>query len=389
MKAIDFRRSCSRLTTAACAAAALTLGALGPDSASAQENVTVAIISFSPYSPWYIVQEKGLAPDINLDVRIIEGITEKNAAVASGQVQCMNNTLDTLVLARAAGIGIKVVAKSNMSYGLDKMVVTEEIQSVEDMAGKRYGADYGFLNHMWMLLTLKRAGMDFNAVDHVVVLPQEGAAAFASGGLDIDVNYDPFASQSLQRAGSHVLKSSLTDKTWERGLISDAIACNEAWLQEKPEVAKELLRAWFEAVDWWKENPEEGNEIVAKGLGWPVEDVRLNQNGAIMLNLEQNLGAFGEGDYRPLCQSLPEEAPEPPAEPSGWGETLFDGQQDCVPGYLAGTWDLFNRVYVEAGVAQDTAAAAEGLDSSLLEALEADGYVEKYNSNKWIGRLGL
>jgi NitT/TauT family transport system substrate-binding protein len=359
----------------------------GGPSAQAQEDVSVAIISFSPYAPWYIVKDKGLAKDVNLDIKIIEGIAEKNAAITSGQVQCMNNTMDSMVLARAGDLPIKVVAFSNMSYGLDKMVVTEDIKSVEDFKGRKFGADYGFLNHMWMLLTLKRAGIGFDELTHVTMLPQESAAAFASGGIDMDVNYDPFAAQSLERQGSYVFKSSLTDRTWERGLISDAIACNEDWLKEKPEAAKELFRAWFEAVNWWKENPDQGNDIIAKGLDWPLSDVRLNQHGAVMLNLEQNLGAFGIGGNRPLCQSLPDEAPRAPADAKGWG-ALFNGE-DCIAGYAAPTWELFNDVYVEAGVSQKKAASADGLDSSILEALAAEGYVEKYSSNKWTGRVGL
>lgn len=370
-----------------CLASLAVAAALLAPPAAAQERVSVAIISFSPYAPWYIVRDRGLAQGIDLDVRIIEGISEKNAAIASGQVHCMNNTMDSMVLSRAGDLPIKVVAFSNMSYGLDKMVVREGIDSVEDFPGKTFGADYGFLNHMWMLLTLKRAGIPADQLNHIVMLPQESAAAFASGGLDIDVNYDPFAAQSLQLAGAKVLKSSLTDRTWERGLISDAIACNESWLAEKPAVAKELLRAWFEAVNWWKENPAEGNEIVASGLQWPVADVRLNQNGAIMLNLEQNLGAFGIEGHRPLCESLPEEAPRAPEESEGWG-SLFGGP-DCVAGYAYETWDLFNDIYIEAGVAQKKVPATEGLDSSVVEALAAESYVEKYNSNRWIGRLGL
>jgi NitT/TauT family transport system substrate-binding protein len=351
----------------------------------AAEKVSVAIISFSPYAPWYIVREKGLAKGIDLDIKIIEGITEKNAAITSGQVQCMNNTMDSMVLARAGDLPVKVVAFSNMSYGLDKMVVTKDINSVEDFKGKRFGADYGFLNHMWMLLTLKRAGIAANELNHAVMLPQDSAAAFASGGIDIDVNYDPFAAQSLKREGSKVFKSSLTDRTWERGLISDAIACNEAWLKEKPEVAKELFRSWFEAVDWWNEHPKEGDEIIAKGLGWPVTDVMLNQYGAIMLNLSQNEGAFGIGG-KPLCESLPEEAPRAPADSKGWG-ALFDGK-DCEAGYAAATWDLFSKTYLDAGVAQKLAASADGLDSSIIKRLSDEGFVEKYSSNKWTGRLG-
>ena len=366
------------------------LGAIAsaPQTASAAEEVNIAIISFSPYAPWYIIEELGLAPDLDLNVQIIEDITAKNAGLASGTIQCMLNTLDSVVVARAADIRVKVIAVPAMSYGLDEMVVDQSITSVDDFPGRTYGADYAFLNHMWMLLTLKNAGLAFDAVEHKVMLPQDSAAAFVSGVLDIDVNYKPFSSQSLSRAGSHVLKTSLTDRTWERGLISEAIACNSTWLEENPQVASDLLRAWFAAVDWWKANPAEGNAIIAAGLDWPIEDVLLTQYGAIMLTLDQNLGAFGIGDGKPVCASIPEGAPAPPSDPSGWGEILFGGKPDCEAGYLADTWDLFGQVYIEAGVMDSAATATDGLDASVLEALAAEGLQDTYSNNLWIGRAG-
>ncbi|HEA68059.1 MAG TPA: hypothetical protein ENI07_14740 [Desulfobacterales bacterium] len=367
------------------AAGLITGGATG---AWATEKVSVAIISFSPYAPWYIVKEKGLAKDIEIDIRIIEGITEKNAAITSGKIQVVMNTLDTMVLTRAAGVPIKIVAIPAMSYGLDEMIVSKEIKSIKDFPGKTYGADYGFLNHMWMLLTLKRAGIGFDKLKHIVMLPQDSAAAFNSGNLDIDVNYIPFSIQSIKRPGSHILKTSLSDRTWERGLISESISVNEKWLREKPDVAKEVLRAWFEAVNWWKENPEKGNQIVAKGLDWPLADVKENQYAAIMLTLDQNLGAFGIGDGKPVCMSIPDGAPRATSGPSGWGKTLFGGTPDCITGYVYPTYNLFNDVYMEAGVADAKADAKEGLDPTLLNNLLADGYREKYSSNKWIGRIG-
>ena len=372
-------------------AAAVIAGVLGlqPQPSGAAEQVDIAIISFSPYAPWYIVQERGLARDIDLNVRIIEDITAKNAALTTGSIQCMLNTLDSVVVARGSGVPVKVIAIPAMSYGLDEMIVDSAIQSVEDFPGKSYGADYAFLNHMWMLLTLKKAGIAFDALDHKIMLPQDSAAAFVSGQLDIDVNYKPFSSQSASRDGAHILKTSLSDRTWERGLISESISCNEDWLAEKPDVAKELLRAWFEAVDWWKSNPDEGNDMIAKGLDWPVPDVRETQYGAVMLNLDQNLGAFGVGDGKPVCQSLPEGAPEPETGASGWGDMLFGGQPDCAPGYLADTWDLFGEVYMEAGVIDSFASSEDGVDLSILEALDNDGASETYSSNAWIGRVGL
>lgn len=355
--------------------------------AKAAEQVEVAIISFAPYASWYIVQEKNLAEGIDLNVRIIEGIQAKNSAITSGNIQCMNNTVDSIVSAASNGVPMEIIAFSNMSYGLDKMVATREIRSAQDFKGKSYGADLGFLNHMWMLLTLERAGLNHDDAELVVLLPQQSTAAFVAGSIDIDVNYLPFVAQSLERDGAHVLKSSLSDRTWERGLIGDAVACNSGWVAENPQTAQELMRAWFEAVDWWKRNPEEGNRIVARGLGWDEGDVRLNMRGAIELNLSQNLGAFGIEGGQAVCKSLPVGVPRAPADAEGWG-SLFNGE-DCVNGYAGATWDLFNRVYHEVGVAGSHIPADEGLNPDIVAALQDAGHLERYNSNEWIGRLPL
>ncbi len=128
---------------------------------------------------------------------------------------------------------------------------------------------------------------------------------------------------------------------------------------------------------------------MAKGLDWPIADVQETQYGAIMLTLDQNLGAYGIGDGKPLCMSIPDGAPKPPTEPSGWGKTLFGGQPDCVAGYLGGTWELFGQVYKDAEVMDVITSASAGLSADILNSLVAAGYMEKYKSNKWIGRVGL
>lgn len=353
---------------------------------NARENVVVSIISVSVYGPWYIVNEKKFADNIDVDVQIIEDITARNAGLSSGDIHCIMTTMDSTVVTAAAGIPIKHVAVPLMSYGLDQMIAVADVKTDADLKGRTYAADYGFLNHMWMLLTLKRAGLKYDDAIHNIMLPQDAAAAFVSGNLDVDVNFVPFTEQSMQLEGAHVLKTSLTDKTWERGLISDSIACSSKFLNESPDVAHELIRAWFQAVDWWKQNPAEGNAIIAKGLDWPEADVRLTQAGAIMLNLNQNLGALGIDGGQPVCGSLPEGVPQPPAEDSGWG-ALVGSNVDCEPGYLNATWELFNDVYKDAGVIDETISAVDGIDNSIIESLREAGVHEQFDSNQWVGRL--
>ncbi len=368
-----------------CVGTALIMLSLSPIT-NARDKVLVSIISVSVYGAWYIVNEKGFADNIDVEVQIIEDLTARNAGLSSGDIHCIMTTMDSTVVTAAAGVPIKHVAVPLMSYGLDQMIAVEDVKTDADLKGRSYAADYGFLNHMWMLLTLKRAGLAYDDAKHSIMLPQDAAAAFVSGNLDVDVNFIPFTEQSLQLKGSHVLKTSLTDKTWERGLISDSIACSEKFLNESPQVALELIRAWFQAVDWWKQNPEQGNAIVAKGLDWPEADVRLTQAGAVMLNLNQNLGALGIGNGQPVCENLPEGVPEPPQQDSGWG-ALVGSDVDCEAGYLSATWELFNEVYMDANVMDATISAADGIDNTIIEALYESGVHEELNSNLWIGRL--
>ncbi|MER3356586.1 MAG: ABC transporter substrate-binding protein, partial [Hoeflea sp. D1-CHI-28] len=306
-----------------CASAALgALVSFGGAAPAAAEDFTVTMLSMSAYGPWFIAKEMGMAEGIDIDVKVIEDITARNAGLSSGVIQCMMTTMDSTVVTASAGVPVQHVAVPVMSYGLDEMVVDGAIQSDADLAGKTYAADYGFLNHMWMLLTLKKDGIPLDGANHSIMLPQDATAAFSSGALDVDVNFIPFSTNSAKREGAHVLKSTFTDKTYERGLVSDSIACTTEWLEEKPEVAREVLRAWFEAVDWWKKNPEEGNAIIAEALDWPEADVRLTQANTILLTIDQNKGALGIGDGKPLCASIPTEAPQPDGEPSDWGELV-------------------------------------------------------------------
>tara|TARA_B100001173_G_scaffold266554_1_gene242133 strand:- start:114 stop:1271 length:1158 start_codon:yes stop_codon:yes gene_type:complete len=356
-----------------------------PVLSQAKEKFTVTFLSVSVYGPWFIVKEKEMAKDIDIDIKIIEDITARNAGLSTGKIDCMMTTMDSTVVTVSSGVPVRHIAVPLMSYGLDEMIVDESINSDKDLAGKSYGADYGFLNHMWMLLTLKRAGIPLDGATHKIMLPQDSSAAFTSGQLDVDVNFIPFSTMDLERPGSKLLKSSFTDNTWERGLISDSIACNDSFLDNKTDVAREVTRAWFEAVEWWKHNPAEGNAIIAKGLDWPEADVRLTQAGAMMLNIDQNLGAIGNKGT-PFCASIPAEAPQPTSSSSGWG-SLVGSNKDCEAGYLPSTWKLFGDVYKEADVIDSITPASEGIDNSILNWLSDQGHTKSYASNLWIGRL--
>ena len=119
-----------------------------PVLSQAKEKFTVTFLSVSVYGPWFIVKEKEMAKDIDVDIKIIEDITARNAGLSTGKIDCMMTTMDSTVVTVSSGVPVRHIAVPLMSYGLDEMIVDESINSDKDLAGKSYGADYGFLNHI-------------------------------------------------------------------------------------------------------------------------------------------------------------------------------------------------------------------------------------------------
>ena len=59
----------------------------------------------------------------------------------------------------------------------------------------------------------------------------------------------------------------------EAAFIADGIYMSDAFLKQKPATAAKALKAYWDAVAYWKQHPAEGNAIIAKGLGFKPSDV--------------------------------------------------------------------------------------------------------------------
>jgi NitT/TauT family transport system substrate-binding protein len=82
--------------------------------------------------------------------------------------------------------------------------------------------------------------------------------------------------------GSKVAADSTEEKYITTAMLGDALYMSTAFLEKRPEDAAKLTKAYFNAVDFWKENTAEANKIIADGLKFSVADV------------EQVLGSTGE-----------------------------------------------------------------------------------------------
>ena len=111
-----------------------------------------------------------------------------------------------------------------------------------------------------------------------------------AGKLDAAVVWEPWLTNSSQREGGHVLVNS---KEYPHTIV-DVITLRQDFLKEHPEAATGLTKAWFEAIEFYRQNPDEGNAIMAKALGLQKEEIADMAKGVAFFGKEENQAFFAK-----------------------------------------------------------------------------------------------
>jgi len=254
--------------------------------------VKVAINTWPGLGPYYVARAKGFDVEegVRLDVVMIEETVARNTSLASGEADLVGITLDNVIIARANGVPMSVVGESDFSNGGDGIIAKRDIQTVADLRGKRIACPDGLPSHFLLLYVLRQNHMTAKDIFRVPV--DDGGQAgtlFASGKVDAAVTWDPWISQAERLTKGHVILT--THDT--PGLILGIVAANQSTLGEKGDKIARAQRAWFKAVQYCRDHPDESNAIMAKEYNVPVADFGPMIAGAKIADLQENLRTFG------------------------------------------------------------------------------------------------
>lgn len=253
----------------------------------------VALFSWPGYGFWFIAKEKGFVPGLDLDIQIIEDPYESFSLMNAGQLDVVSSTSEYGPIAADTGAKIRLVAYTNPSTGTDKILLASGIENAQALVGKPVAVMEGGLPQIFMAMWLHSEGVAFDKVQYVNVLMDDAVAAMVSGKVAAGQFWEPFASKVLSSLPGTRLVASTADDRWRQtGLMADAMYMREGFLQGEPEAARLAMKAYWEAVDWWRKNPGEGNHIIARGIRFRPEEVEavIGQGGGAgiyVFNLEE------------------------------------------------------------------------------------------------------
>lgn len=339
------------------AAMAATAFLAGNAPVFAQEKVRIAGLTWPAYGFWFIAQEKGLAPGLDIEYQAIEDPFQSFSLSSSGQLDVISSTIEFAPIATGEKMPVSLVAYANLSYGSDKILARSDIRSAQDLIGKKVAVLEGGLSQLYMAIWLEENGVSYDQVEYVNLIMDDAVSAMIGGDVAASEFWEPFGQQLLDNLeGSHVLAQSREPDLLKSALIADAVFMNTDFIVERNDVAVETMQALYDAIAWWRENPAEGNEIIARNFKMQIEDVELV------------LGKDGTGEDGGMYPY------------SFFEAARFCGVAEGNPpfgqtnGQIVEHFSLINDWWVKFGLMSKHVDPAEGIDCSLLETLETAGY---------------
>lgn len=256
-------------------------------------KVSLGMVTWPDFMLFYLADEKGIFEKNGLDVDIQEfsSTTDNSNAFIAGNLDFCTYASGETISPYANGGDLKVVILADKSNGCEGLVATSDIKSIKDLKGKTVATQYCSVDHMFLLTLLEDNGMSIDDINMVDMTIENAGNAFVAGQCDAACIWDPYFSQAKSSGGT-VLYSTADNPD----LISDVVATSSKMIEEKPEVVEAMVRSYYEAVEYWKEHPEEANEFMAKKMDVSVEEFEAQMNGLIVPDAKEALKAFTEAE---------------------------------------------------------------------------------------------
>lgn len=275
---------------------ALSLCACGDskDSGSGEATkVTLGTTSWPTNMFFYLAEEKGYFEENGVDVTIqdFSSTTESTNAFVGGQLDFVTFASSETISPFAQGGEFSIVLETDKSNGSEGLVATSDIKTIEDLKGKTVATQLYSVDHMFLLTLLDEKGMSESDVNIVDMSIQESGNAFIAGQCDAACIWDPYFSQAKDAGGTELFSSAD-----DPDLITDVLGASKSLCEDDPEAVTAVVKSFFQAVDFWRENPDEANEFMGEKLGVTAEEFAAQMEGLLIPTEEEVIEAFTEAE---------------------------------------------------------------------------------------------
>lgn len=171
------------------------------------------------------------------------------------------------IFSQVAGAPIKYVAQVRLSGKAGGVLTPKNsgLQNLADIKGKKLCYTRGSSAHNSAVLALESVGLTLDDVESVNLGPADAAAAFAQGGIDGWVIWDPYYTLAIRDQGARPLIG--LDAL---GGGASFLLANAKFAESRPDDLKAILSAIAKEGLWCKANTDQVADITAKASGLDI-----------------------------------------------------------------------------------------------------------------------
>lgn len=229
---------------------------------SAKVTFSLDFIPLGRHAPWYAALAQGFYKEEGLDVAIIpaQGTAQTIQAVESGAADIGFTDVPSLVLARANGSKLKMIAVNYQKapYAIFSLSTGGNVTDVKQLEGLTVGSGAGSFTPKIIQGFMVQQGLDPKKLTISNIAPPARANALLSGqvpAIELFIMSKPALEAGAKGVGAELRTLLLADHGL--ALYSNGIVASEDYLARNAEVVKRFVRASLRGWKFALQNPEE------------------------------------------------------------------------------------------------------------------------------------
>ena len=270
----------------------LTLAQSGMACVPQKQPISIAISSWAGVEPLELAAQLGYFEKYGVEVKLVRFSVYSDSieALIDGKVDAGMHTLDDAIRYYAGGRDVRVVLLTDYSFGNDGLVARPGIDSLTDLRGARIGVETETVGHLSLLKILEAGKLAEDDVTIINIPTWEIEQSMLNGIVDAGVTWEPYLTRTARETGGKVL---ITSREYPETIIT-TMTFDAAIVKRRPKDVQNIVAAYFDAVDYIKENPQDAYQRMGQAEGISAMEFEKQAAGIQYLHLADNLTLLDE-----------------------------------------------------------------------------------------------
>lgn len=251
----------------------------------------VGINIWPGYEPLFLAQSLEYYDDFPVELKDYPSSTEASQALRNGDIEVAGLTMDETLLLAQTNPDVRVILITDFSNGADVLMAKPEIETIEDLKGKKIGLESNALGGYVLTRILENANLSLEDIEVVSLGVSEHEEAYKQNLVDAVITFEPVRSNLLKEGATILFDSTQIPKE-----IVDVLVTSQDTIDNRPEALEKLVKGWFRSLEYNSENQQAAAEVMAVREQINPEQFIESLELLIIPDLETNIALLSKND---------------------------------------------------------------------------------------------